>query len=52
MPTNAMLSAGHMGIVDALKYGSTRDYATIAAALGDIGSSKAILLIPFDGNGV
>jgi hypothetical protein len=52
MPTNPMLSAEHMGIVDAHKYGTTRDYATVAAALAAIGGSQRILLLPFSGDGV
>jgi hypothetical protein len=52
MPTNPMLSAGHMGIVDAMKYGATRDYSTLAAALAAIGSEDAILLLPKEGDGI
>ena len=52
MPTNAMLSAGHMGIVDALKYGATRNDATLAAALGAIGATEQILLLPYEGDGI
>jgi hypothetical protein len=52
MPTNPMLSAGHMGIVDAMKYGTTRDDVTLAAALAAIGSNPAMLLLPLTGDGV
>jgi hypothetical protein len=52
VPTNPMLSAGHMGIVDAHKYGPTRDDATVAAALGAIAGEYKTLLLPFTGDGL
>lgn len=53
MPTQLhMIAEEHMGIVNALTYGLTRDYATLSAALGAIGSTPAMLLLPHDGNGV
>jgi hypothetical protein len=47
-----MLVQEHMGIVNAEQYGTTRDYATLSATLGAIGSRDAILLLPFVADGV
>jgi Chaperone of endosialidase len=47
-----MLAQEHMGIVNALQYGSTRNDATFAAALAAIGSQYARLLLPFEGDGL
>ena len=47
-----MLAQEHMGITNAFEFGSTRDYATVAAALAAIGSANRILLLPFSGDGV
>jgi Chaperone of endosialidase len=47
-----MLAQEHFGIVNALQYGSTRNDATLAAALAAIGSQNVRLLLPFDGDGL
>jgi hypothetical protein len=47
-----MLAQEHLGIVNALQYGSTRNAATLAAALAAIGSNFARLLLAFDGDGI
>lgn len=47
-----MLAQEHMGIVDALRYGTARTQVTLAAALSAIGSSQAILVVTFAGDGV
>jgi hypothetical protein len=50
--TNPMLSAGHLGLVDILTYGSSRTDTTIDAVLADLGASPHVLLIPMVGDGV
>jgi Chaperone of endosialidase len=47
-----MLAAEHMGYVDALRYGTTRNDATLAAALSAIGSTPAILVPTLTGDGI
>src|SRR5215813_1084709 len=47
-----MLAQEHMVFVDALRYGTTRNDATLAAALSAIGSTPAILVATFSGDGV
>lgn len=47
-----MLAQEHMGIVDALRYGTARTAATIAAALSAIGSTTTILVLTNTGDGV
>lgn len=47
-----MVAQEHMGYVDALRYGSARNQATIAAALSAIGSAQATLVLTFTGDGI
>ena len=47
-----MLAQEHMGYVDALRYGTARTEATLAAAVTAIGSSKSILVLTLMGDGV
>jgi hypothetical protein len=47
-----MLAQEHMGFIDALRYGTARTQVTLAAALSAIGSSKAILVLTFTGDGL
>jgi hypothetical protein len=47
-----MLAQEHMGMVDALRYGTARNVATISAALAAIGSQESILVPTFLDDGV
>jgi hypothetical protein len=47
-----MLAQEHMGIVDALRYGTARNEATINATLTAIGSNLATLALTFTGDGI
>jgi hypothetical protein len=47
-----MLAQEHMGYVDALRYGTARTEATLAAALSGIGASFATLVLTMTGDGV
>jgi hypothetical protein len=50
---NPMLSAGHVGLIDTMHYGQTRNDATLAAALADLGATPhTLLLLPMTGDGV
>jgi hypothetical protein len=47
-----MVAQEHMGYVDAIRYGTARTDATIAAALAAIGSTLATLVLTFAGDGI
>lgn len=47
-----MLAAEHMSFVNALRFGTTRNQATILAALASIGSSTSFLVFTMAGDGV
>ena len=47
-----MLAQEHMGFVDALRYGTARTDATLAAALSGIGASQATLVLTLTGDGI
>jgi hypothetical protein len=47
-----MLAQEHQGIVEAIRFGTARTEATIAAALSNIGASKAMLSLTMAGDGV
>lgn len=47
-----MIAAEHMSFVNALRFGTTRTQATIAAALASIGSTPAFLVFTMTGDGV
>ena len=47
-----MLAQEHMNYVDAMRYGTARNQATIQAALTAIGPAQATLVLTFAGDGV
>jgi Chaperone of endosialidase len=47
-----MVAQEHLGMVDALRYGTARNHTTLAAALAAIGSTPAVLVPTLTGDGV
>jgi Chaperone of endosialidase len=52
MPMPYMLAQEHMSYVDAVRYGTARNQATLVAALAAIGSTRASLVLTMSGDGV